>query len=474
MPNTSLEEIKQIYEAQKKYKYSLYKTDYKDRVEKLNKLAISVRDNTENIYEALNKDFRKTRTETDITEVIPIIGELNDAINNLKDWMAPISVGTPFPLIGSQSKVYYEPKGQVLIISPWNYPFYLSIGPIIGAIAAGNTMIVKPSEYSPNTSQLLKTMIERIFPSEEVAVILGDASVSAELLKLRHDHILFTGSTEVGRIIMQEAAKFLTPVTLELGGKSPVIIDEFCDLRESIKKICWGKFINCGQTCVAPDYILVPKSKLDAFKNYMVSTLKDMYGDNPTDWKSNPDYARIINTKHFNRLKTLIEDAVQSGAELLIGGITDLNEKYISPTVLVNPPVDAHVMRDEIFGPVLPIIPYNDIDEAIQFVNNREKPLALYIFSNREVIIQKVLTETSSGGTCINDVVIHLVNSNLPFGGIGESGMGNYHGVYGFRTFSHERAVLRQSSPVNTVQLLYPPYGSPMKSLAKDVIKNLV
>jgi aldehyde dehydrogenase (NAD+) len=473
METTGLNKIKEIFELQKKYKYKLYKSDYKERVTKLQKLAAAIRDNTEAIYAALYADFKKPSTETDITEVIPVIGELNDAIANLKDWMTPQSVGTPFPLIGSQSKIQYEPKGQVLIISPWNYPFYLAIGPMIGAIAAGNTMIIKPSEYSPNTSVLIQKIVESIFPIDEVAVVLGDASISTELLKLRHDHIFFTGSTPVGKVVMEAASKHLTPVTLELGGKSPVILDDFCDLKESIKKICWGKFINCGQTCVAPDYILLPRTKLEQFQTYMISTLQDMYGSSPDVWQNSVDFARIINNRHYNRLVSLMNDALQTG-KLVVGGLTDEADRYISPTVILSPSLESTIMKEEIFGPLLPVILYDTIDEAIQFVNRREKPLALYIFSTREVIIQRVLAETSSGGTCINDVVIHLVNSNLPFGGIGDSGMGNYHGLHGFRTFSHERAVLRQSSPVNTIQLLYPPYGSPMKSLAKDVIKNLV
>lgn len=472
--NTPIQEIEQIYQNQKQYKYQLYKSSLKDRLDKIYKLLNLVRDSTQEIYDALYQDFQKPFTETDITEVIPVIGEANDVINNLKNWMNPVAVDTPFPLIGSQSKVEYQPKGQVLIISPWNYPFYLCMAPVIAAIAAGNTMIVKPSEYSPNTSRLIKKILESIFSKKEVAVVEGDYTVSEYLLGLRHDHIFFTGSTAVGRIIMQKAAVSLTPVTLELGGKSPTLIDETVDLKEACKKIAWGKFINCGQTCVAPDYILVPNNKVDLFISHLSSALHSMYGLKSENWQESSDYARIINRKHFNRLVGLLEDAKSHGAEIVIGGHIDEQQNYISPTVLASVDLNCDLMKEEIFGPLLPIIAYDSLDKAIDFINQREKPLALYVFSSRESNARKVLTETSSGGACINDVVIHLVNPNLPFGGIGESGMGNYHGIYGFRTFSHERAVLRQSSPVNTVQLLYPPYKSPMKSLAKDVIKNLV
>ncbi|MCP5500172.1 MAG: aldehyde dehydrogenase family protein [Leptospiraceae bacterium] len=471
-PNTPVEEIDRIYALQKKHKPVVARTSYRERVEKLQKLLDTVRDRTREIHEAIYKDFRKVAQEADITEVIPVIGELNDAIKNLKDWMSPKSVDTPLPLLGSQSKVYFEPKGQALIIAPWNYPFNLSISPIIGAIAAGNTMIVKPSEYAAHTSALLKDLL-KIFPEEEVAVIEGDASVSGHLLSLRYDHIFFTGSVEVGRIVMQAAAKYLTPVTLELGGKSPVIVDEYCDFKEMVKKICWGKFINCGQTCVAPDYILLPKNKLDDFRNLIRTTLTEVYGKEGERHLS-PDYARLINERQFNRIQGLLNEALEKGAEIIAGGQTLAEEKFVSPTVLYNAPADSRIMNEEIFGPLLPVVLYETIDEALEYVNRKEKPLALYIFSNREYTIQKVLQETSAGGTCINDVVIHLVNPDLPFGGVGESGMGNYHGYYSFRAFSHERAVLRQSSPVNTIQLLYPPYKATIKILAKDVIKNLV
>ncbi|MEM7184071.1 MAG: aldehyde dehydrogenase family protein [Spirochaetota bacterium] len=472
--NTSDEKINEIYQAQKEYKFTLYKSTLRERLGKLDKLLNQIRESTPEIKQALYLDFKKPYAESDINEIIPVIGELNHAITHLKSWMSPETVGTPVPLIGSKSEIQYEPKGQVLIISPWNYPFFLCLTPVVAAIAAGNTMIVKPSEYAPHTAILIEKIVSDLFAKEEVAVVQGEVAVSQTLLSLRHDHIFFTGSTQVGRIVMQAAAKHLTPVTLELGGKSPVLVDEYADFREAAVKIAWGKFINCGQTCVAPDYVLIPEEKKGVFLQHLTTALSSMYGKESQAWQKSKDYARIINGKQFQRLVALLEEAKQAGAKVEIGGHSDAEENYLAPTVLSQVPLEVSMMQEEIFGPLLPIVTYESLQDAIQFINEREKPLALYAFTSREMAADKILRETSSGGTCINDVVIHLGNPHLPFGGIGESGMGNYHGIHGFKTFSHVRAVLRQVSPINTIELLYPPYDSPMKGIAKNVVKNLV
>ncbi|MCB1191337.1 MAG: aldehyde dehydrogenase family protein [Leptospiraceae bacterium] len=461
-----------MYEKQQKHKREIKKTNSSTRIQKLKNLKKKIMEHKEMIFTALQNDFKKAPSESDLTEMIPSLMELDDAISNLHSWMKPKSVYSPFLLLpGASSKIICEPKGSVLIISPWNYPFLLSISPLIAAIAAGNVVIIKPSEFTTNTSAIMQKLLSEIFPEEEVTVIDGDASVASYLLEKRYDHVFFTGSTPVGRIIMQAAAKYLTPVTLELGGKSPVVVDKKVDLKDAAYKICWGKFVNSGQTCVAPDYVLVPEEMQSDFIQHAKESLRDLYGAKEEDWIANSDYARIINGKNHDRLVDLLEDSKQKGAKVEIGGIFNKQELYLSPTILSNIPENSKIMQEEIFGPILPIIPYKDLDFAIDFVNNREKPLALYVFSSSNHTAEKIISETSAGGTCINDVLMHLANPNLPFGGVGESGMGNYHGIYGFKTFSHERSVLKQFGLYNLTQIMYPPYKH---SIIKDFLRNLI
>ncbi|TGK06473.1 aldehyde dehydrogenase family protein [Leptospira fletcheri] len=457
-PSSDPKEMERIFQLQKNHFHQVLKlTQPKDRIQRLKKLKASVERLTPEIKEALQKDFRKAPHETDLTEIMPTIGELNDAIRNVKTWMRPIHVKTPVSLFGATSKVIYEPKGVTLIISPWNYPFYLALAPLIAAIAAGNTAILKPSEFTPETSKLLVRLVKETFPESEAAVFEGDHTVSTALMDLPFDHIFFTGSTHVGKIVMAAAAKHLSTVTLELGGKSPAIIVPGADLKKAAKKLMWGKIMNAGQTCVAPDYLLLPEGKTDEFVRYAKEIVSDFYGKSEDSIKQNQDYCRLVNQRNFQRVSGYIHEAVEKGAKLAMGGETDSAQNYISPTLLTNVPESSRIMEDEIFGPVMPILTYKTLDEAIGKVISRPKPLALYVFGKNNKAISKVLKETSSGGAAINEVIVHLANPHLPFGGINHSGHGSYHGWWGFKTFSHEKSVFKQA-PLASIEMLYPPY----------------
>ncbi|KAJ7308815.1 hypothetical protein JRQ81_008083 [Phrynocephalus forsythii] len=352
--------------------------------------------------------------------------------------------------LGDEVYIQREPFGVVLIIGAWNYPFSLIIHPLVGAIAAGNAVVIKPSEISEHTAKLFQELIPQYLDKELYPVINGGVPETTEVLKQRFDHILYTGNSTVGRIIMEAAAKHLTPVTLELGGKSPCYIDKNCDLDVACRRITWGKYMNCGQTCIAPDYILCDPSIQDEIVKRVEKALKDFYGD---DVKKSPDYERIVNQRHFKRIMGLLE-----GQKAVLGGDVDEAECYIAPTILTNVSPSAKVMQEEIFGPILPIIPVKDLEEAIRFINEREKPLALYVFAKDKKIIKRMIAETSSGGVTANDVLMHYSVPGLPFGGVGNSGMGAYHGRHSFETFSHRRSCLVRSLAMESVnKLRYPP-----------------
>lgn len=472
MPSTAkVEEVSQstideLFQKQTEFKEIVRLTDAKERIAKLKKLHDQIGRYRERIQQALYDDFKKNPAETDLTEIYATQNEINHTISHLKEWMSPKSVSTPVTLVGSRSEIRYEPKGVALIIGPWNYPFHLVMTPLQSAIAAGNTAILKPSEYTPHTSALMKEMIEEIFSENEVAVIEGDYRTAGALLEKPFDHIFFTGSPNVGKIVMEKAAKHLTPVTLELGGKSPAIIDSSADIKDAAKKIMWGKLINCGQTCVSPDYLLVPENKVDEFLTEARSAVYQMYGNNESQWVGNRDFARIINEKHYKRIKHLVEDALQKGAVTALGGHFLDEDNYISPTILTGVTEDMDIMQEEIFGPVLPVVTYSAPDEALRLIRKREKPLALYIFSRSKRETEFFLNRTTAGGTCVNDTIMHLANPNLPFGGIGPSGHGSYHGIYGFKAFSHERSVFHQNTLYSAGQAMYPPY----KGVSGDLI----
>ena len=467
--DTHLEqEILSVFQAQKANMQSLALTGANERKAKLQKILDWTLLHEIEIGQALSNDFKKNPAETNLGEIFGVVGEIKHLIKHLNSWLKPQSVPTPLNMFGTSAHVKFEPKGVCLIISPWNYPFNLSIKPLVQAIAAGNTVILKPSELTPNTSTLLKEMLSDLFDKNEVYVVEGDAQVSQILLNQPFNHIFFTGSPNVGKIVMTAAAKNLTSVTLELGGKSPCIVDETANIKKSAEKIAWGKFINNGQTCIAPDYILVHESVENELVHEMRNAINSMYGK---DAKVSEDYCRIVNNRHFNRLNELLSESIEKGANVAIGGQTDGLENYISPTILTNVDDSMRIMNEEIFGPLLPIVRYSTNSEAISHIRNREKPLAMYINSKKESNIKYFMDHSSAGGTVINDCVIHYGHTEIPFGGVNNSGIGKSGGIWGFTEFSNQRAVLRQK--FGTFKMIYPPYTPKVANLIRFFVKYL-
>lgn len=442
-----------------------------ERSARLTNLRTWIKKNQDKIRLALWEDFKKPAPEVDLTEIFPVTSEINHTLKHLKNWMKPQRISTPLSMIGTSSKVYFEPKGTALIISPWNFPFNLTVGPLVSALAAGCPVMIKPSELSPSTSNLIQRMVQEIYEQEEVAVFLGEVEVSQELLNLPFDHIFFTGSPAVGKLVMKAAAKHLTSVTLELGGKSPAIIDESVDLHDAAGKLIWGKFVNCGQTCIAPDYILVHESHKERLMMELKIVLQKFYDSDFKGIDFSPDYARIIGPKHFGRLRDYLADAVSKGAKIDFGGKTEELTCYIEPTLLSNIKKEMTIFQEEIFGPILPILTFAKIDEAIALINSKPKPLALYYFGNDSSNSKKVIEETSSGNVVINDCVLHFLHNNLPFGGVNNSGIGKAHGHAGFLAFSHEKGVLKQRVGLNNATFLRPPYGIKAKKIIQSLIK---
>ncbi|PWK25149.1 aldehyde dehydrogenase (NAD+) [Arcicella aurantiaca] len=462
------QDILSVFNAQKNNAQSLANTNAKIRKDKLRKLLDWTIAHEEQIGKALFNDFKKNPAETNLGEILGVVGEIKHLLKHLNSWMKPQSVPTPMNMIGTSAHVRFEPKGVCLIISPWNYPFNLSIKPLAQAIAAGNTVMLKPSELTPNTSALLKKMLSELFEENEVAVFEGDVEVSQTLLNLPFNHIFFTGSPAIGKIVMSAAAKNLTSVTLELGGKSPCIVDETANIKKAAEKIAWGKFINNGQTCIAPDYVLVHKSIAQELISSLKSAITTMYGNEP---KLSPDYCRIVNNRHFNRLNGLLKEAVENGATLEIGGQTDDSDNYIAPTILSSLTDSMKIMQEEIFGPILPILSFSTNEEAIGQIKSREKPLAMYINSNKESNIKYFMDNSSAGGTVINDCVIHYGHTEIPFGGVNNSGIGKSGGIWGFIEFSNQRAVMRQK--FGTFKMIYPPYTPFVSKLIKFFVKYI-
>ena len=460
----------EIFEKQKDTALLWRRSTLEERSSRLVKLRTWIEDHQDLIRQALWEDFKKPEPEVDLSEIFPVTSEINHTLSNLKSWMKPQGISTPLAMIGTSAKLYFEPKGRALIISPWNFPFNLTVGPLVSALAAGCTAIIKPSELSPATSDLIQKMVNEIFLPEEVAVFLGEAEVSKELLKLPFDHIFFTGSPAVGKIVMKAAAENLTSVTLELGGKSPAIVDESADLNDAAGKLIWGKFVNCGQTCIAPDYILVHESKKERLLMELKVFIQKFYDPEFKGIRLSRDYARIIGPKHFNRLSNQLDDAITKGAKLDFGGNTDSSTCYIEPTLLSDIHEGMEVFHEEIFGPILPILTFSKIEEAIALINSKPKPLALYYFGD-SMNSKKVIEETSSGNVVINDCVLHFLHNNLPFGGVNNSGIGKAHGHAGFLAFSNEKGVLRQRVGINNVTLLRPPYGIKAKKIIQSLIK---
>ncbi|XP_068124817.1 aldehyde dehydrogenase family 3 member A2-like isoform X2 [Hyperolius riggenbachi] len=444
--------MKQIVDKSRKA-FATGKTRSLDfRVQQLKAFRRMLTENEAVFKKALKEDLHKNEFAAYTYEIFGLITEIDLCIKNLHEWAAPQPVKKNIMTLTDDVYINYEPLGVVLVIGAWNYPLVVCLQPVIGAIAAGNAVVIKPSEISEHTAELLEKTIPRYLDKDLYPVVNGGVPETTALLAERFDHIFYTGNAIVGKIIMQAAAKNLTPVTLELGGKSPCYIDKDCDVDIAARRITWGKFVNCGQTCIAPDYVLCEKSIQDRLVKKIKESIKEYFGENP---KLSPDYERIINKNHFKRILGLLE-----GHNVVIGGETDESSCYVAPTVLSDVNPDSRVMQEEIFGPVLPIITVKNVDEAIQYINGKEKPLALYAFSNDKKIIKRIISETSSGGVCGNDVIMHFTVTALPFGGVGHSGMGAYHGKHTFDTFSHKRACLIKSLSMEGVnKIRYPPYS---------------
>ncbi|WP_039074958.1 MULTISPECIES: aldehyde dehydrogenase family protein [Bacillus] len=437
------DDIQRVFQLQKKQQKALRASTAQQRREKLQRFLDSVIAHEEDIIKAIRKDVRKPYHEVKKAEIEGTKKAIRDNMNNLEKWMAPKEVGSSLSP-EANGILMYEPKGVTLILGPWNYPFMLTMAPLAASIAAGNSAIVKLSDFTMNTSNIAAKVIRDAFDEKEVAIFEGEVEVATELLDQPFDHIFFTGSTNVGKIVMTAAAKHLASVTLELGGKSPTIIDSEYDLMDAAKKIAVGKFVNAGQTCIAPDYLFIKKDAQDKFAGMLQTIVNAGFMEDDR----NPDrskFTQIVNDRNFNRVKGLFDDAIEKGAEVVFGGVFDASDRTISPTVLKNVTPDMKIMQEEIFAPILPMMNYEDIDEVIDYVNDRDKPLALYVFSHNQDLIDNVLQHTTSGNAAINDVVAHFSDVNLPFGGVNTSGIGSYHGVYGFKAFSHEKGVLIQA-----------------------------
>lgn len=438
MAYNTLSEIDKIYQSQLKNKSAIkHSTAYK-RIGWIKKLLDTINREEKAIEQALYQDFHKSGIETAITEILVVQLELKHIAKKLRGWMKDKKVRRSLVMPNVSAYLHYEPKGNALIITPWNYPFQLPLVHLAACIAAGNTAILKLSEFSPNSNQVLKKIIAEVFPTDHIAVVEGAVEETTHLLNLKFDHIHFTGSSKVGKIVMETASKHLTDITLELGGKSPAVIDKNVNLRQVVKNLIWAKFINAGQTCIAPDYILAHRHQKQQLEEVFKIEIEEAFGK---DAFNSPDYARIINEKQFERLNQALDSAKQLGANIIAGGKTDGRTKYIAPTVITNVAANNPLMTDEIFGPILPIVYYAQIQEAIDFINAKEKPLALYVFSKDSNFNKHIIRNSSAGSTCINDAVIQIMQPNLPFGGVNNSGLGQSTGWYGFKAFSHERAV---------------------------------
>lgn len=460
--------IDKIFAEQKRYALELRKSDYRQRLDVLERFQRVFNASLDKIYAAAAADFGKPEAEVAMAEIMPVVAELKHIRKNLKKWMKSERVMPTLTTFGTRSKIIKEPKGVTLVVSPWNYPFNLTFGPMMSSIAAGNTVIIKPSEMTPNMSGVISEIVTEAFRPEEVAIFEGKSEVASYLTSLPFDHIFFTGSPTVGKHVMAAAAKHLTSVTLELGGKSPVIIDKSADIKKTIGSIAWGKFTNNGQTCIAPDYLYVHESIKDRVISEMKACIEKQYGLG-ADARGNDDYCQVVNSNHHSRVSALIKDAQAKGGVVLTGGEMVKAGRFIAPTLIAGMSDDSAIMQEEIFGPVLPIITFSDLDEAVAYVNAKPKPLALYIYAQDKQAINKVLQETSAGGTCVNQTMMHFLHPNLPFGGVNNSGIGNSGGMWGFRAFSHERSVLVEK--FSAASMLHPPYTPKVMKLIKTTMK---
>jgi aldehyde dehydrogenase (NAD+) len=457
--NNSSLDLSLVFNNLKSNARNVSRTNAAERVAKLKKLENYLREpkHIKALEEALYADFKKHPVEVMSSEISAIIQQITHVKKNLSRWMTDKMVDTPLTLVGTKSWIRYESKGVCLILSPWNYPFNLSILPLIYAIAAGNTVLLKPSELAPHTATFINNLLSDLYQKDEIAVLEGDASLAGKLLSLPFNHIYFTGSPQIGKIVMAAAAQHLSSVTLELGGKSPAIIEKSAPIEASAEKCVWAKHFNNGQTCIAPDYLLVQENVADAFVTAYQKSISKLYNAENKGIINSPDYCRIINTKHFNRIKDLFDDAVAKGAKVLAGGEFDEKELFISPTLLGNVSDDMKIMEEEIFGPVMPMMTFKNTEEVIETIYAKPKPLSLYVASKNNSFIHEIISRTSSGGTVINDYLLGYLNPELPFGGVNNSGLGKAMGFHSFVDFSNERGIVKRT--FGTLSFIYPPYN---------------
>ncbi len=428
------------------------------RIAKLRKMKKWMFAHQEALQKALYEDFRKPAHEADLMEFLPVMAEIKDAIANLHDWMRPKRVSTPLALIGTSTEVTYEPKGRTLILAPWNFPFMLTVGPLVSAIAAGCTVIVKPSEYSDKTTKLIGKMIKELFKEEEVAMLEGDHTLAAELTALPFDHIFFTGSPEIGRKVMRAAADNLASVTLELGGRNAVIVDASARIKDAAKKLVWGKFVNAGQSCMSPNFIMVHASIYDKFVNAIKEAYQNAYGSAANNMEESKDFCHIVNPRHQARLQSMLDASIEAGGKVLIGGKGNNEKSYLDPTILVDIEAGNPILDQELFGPIMPIMKYESLDSALAFIRKNEKPLAMYVFAKKQKVINKVQNGTSSGSFMVNETTIAFGHTGIPFGGVNESGIGKAHGHAGFLAFTNEKPVMRQNTVLPSSMLAHAPY----------------
>jgi aldehyde dehydrogenase (NAD+) len=459
------DEIERVYARQRSAFRRERPPSRRAREDRLRSLRDRLLARRADVKAALYADFRKPPQEVDATEISPVKAEIDHVLSHLKAWMKPQPVPTPSALTGTASAVRYEPKGTALILAPWNYPVSLTLMPLVSTLAAGNRAILKPSEFTPHATALMAEMVEPLFDEDHVALFSGGPNVAEALTRRPFDHIHFTGSPAIGKKVMQAAAGHLAPVTLELGGKSPAVVDETADVEDAARKIAWGKFTNAGQTCIAPDYALVHEGQQARFVYALRRHLRAFYGATPEERQATPDYARLVSDKHFNHVTGLLAEATEQGARVAEGGQTDAEECYVAPTILTSVPEDARAMQEEIFGPVLPVLPFSTLAGAVDRVNDRPNPLALYVFSERDANTEYVLERTTAGGSCVNEVLLHYLNPDLPFGGAGPSGIGRAHGFRGFKEHSNERGVLRRRFGSSLMSWVYPPYDATARRL---------
>ncbi|MRV70434.1 aldehyde dehydrogenase family protein [Duganella sp. FT92W] len=469
MRETPAAVIAQCFAAQGPRALALRDSTAAQRIVKLRRLQAALLERRAALHAAFARDFGKPAAEVDLSELVPVLDEIHAAVSRLHQWMRPRRVAPTLTTLGTSARVLYQPKGRCLIIGPWNYPVSTVIGPLVSAVAAGNTVIIKPSEFTPAVNAVLDEMLAAVFEDDEVAVLHGAVATAQALLDCPFEHIFFTGSPAVGKLVMAAAARHLASVTLELGGKSPVIVDDSADLGRAAEVIMWGKLLNAGQSCVAPDTLFVQRNVHDELLRRCRELIAARYGKTDGDVAASPDLARMIHARHAGRIGALIDDARRLGAQVVAGGGHDAEACYVAPTLLANVPPAAQLAREEIFGPVLPVVAFDAIDEVLAHINAGPKPLALYLWSAHQPTIARVTQATSSGSVVVNHCMQQYAHTGLPFGGANNSGIGNSHGWYGFKAFSHERAMLRGGA-VLLVKAFFPPYTRTRQRLLDALI----